>query len=368
MTIREFIAGELIDVVEWIDDTTDTMLWRFARPKNEIKNGAQLIVRPGQVAVFVDRGDIADVFQPGMYQLTTKNLPLLSTMRGWKYGFESPFKAEVLFVSTRHFMNQKWGTKNPVMMRDPRLGPVRLRAYGTFAVRVRDAVDFVRELGGTNLVYTIDQIDDQLRDMLVARFSDLLAERQVPVFELAAQYGELASAVADRLAADTRRYGLDVTSLVIENISLPPEVEGAVDERTRMGVLGDLGAYAQLQSADAMRDAARNPSGVAAGGVGLGLGLAMGQQAGALAPRAPVAPQQPPAPPSPSEPPPIPSANPVYLVVNGERVGPLDPAALREQARSGALRPDTLVWRAGMAQWTPARDVPDVALLLVPTA
>lgn len=363
MTIRDFIAGELIDVVEWIDDTNDTMLWRFARPRNEIKNGAQLIVRPGQVAVFVDRGDVADVFQPGMYQLTTKNLPVLSTMRGWKYGFESPFKAEVLFVSTRQFTNRKWGTTNPVMMRDAQLGPVRLRAFGTYAVRVRDAVDFVRELGGTNLVYTIDQIDDQLRDMVVARFSDLLAERQVPVFELAAQYTELSSEVAGRLAGDAGRYGLDIASLVIESISLPPEVESAVDQRTRMGVLGDLDAYARLQSADALRDAARNPSGVAASGVGLGLGLAMGQQVGAMAPRAPAS-QQPPAPPSPTEPPPLPRAHPVYLVVNGERVGPLDPAALREQARSGGLGPDTLVWRAGMAQWTPARDVPDVALLL----
>ena len=148
MTMREFFGGEFIDVIEWLDDSNDTMVWRFSRPRNEIKTGAQLIVRPGQVAVFVEQGEIADVFEPGRHTLTTENLPVLSTLRGWKYGFESPFKAEIVFASTRQFVGRKWGTANPVIVRDPEIGPARLRAFGTYSIRVSDPSQFVRESSG----------------------------------------------------------------------------------------------------------------------------------------------------------------------------------------------------------------------------
>ena len=360
MTIREFIKGELIDIVEWLEDSTDTMVWRFARPNNEIKNGAQLIVRPGQVAVFVDQGDIADVLHPGIHQLTTRNLPVLSRLRGWKYGFESPFKAEVVFVSTRQFTNRKWGTKNPVITRDPDFGPVRLRAFGTYSVRVRDAADLVRELVGANAMFAIDQIADQLRGLVIARFSDLLGEQTVPVLQLAANYTELGDQVAERLRLEFQQYGLEVMKVVVENISVPAEVEGALDQRTRMGIIGGVAAYTQLQAADALRDAARNPSGVAAGGAGIGLGLAMAQQMAGAVPRLPTA--QPAI--TPQEPPPVPQASWFYIVVSGERCGPLDPAALRQQVRDGTLTSDTLVWKQGMDEWAPASQVSQVARLL----
>src|ERR1043166_3921577 len=279
MSFREFVAGELIDIIEWIDETGDVMVSRFSRPNNEIKNGAQLIVRPGQTALFVDQGDIADVFIPGRHTLTTGNLPLLSKLRGWKYGFQSPFKADVIFLNTKQFTNRKWGTQNPVIVRDPELGPVRLRAFGTYAVRVADPSQFVRELVGTNSVFIIDEIADQLRDLVVAKVSGALADGQISVLDLATKYTELGGRVQQRVAPQFQQYGLEVTQLVVENVSVPAEVEAAIDSRSKMSVLGNLDAYSKLQSADALRDAARNPSGGAAAGVGIGMGAAMAQKA-----------------------------------------------------------------------------------------
>ena len=365
MTIRDFIRGELVDIIEWLEDSTDTMVWRFARPDNEIKNGAQLIVRPGQVAVLVDQGTVADVFYPGIHQLQTSNLPVLSRLRGWKYGFESPFKAEVVFVSSRQFPNRKWGTKSPVITRDPEFGPVRLRAFGTYAVRVWDAPLFVRELVGANAAFAIDQIADQLRNLVVARFSDVLAEQAIPLMQLASNYAELGDRVTERLRAEFRQFGLEVLKVVLENVSVPAEVEGALDQRTRMGIIGDPAAYARFQAADALRDAARNPNGAAASGAGVGIGFAVAQPAQQLAVQ-PTGPAPRPTPRSAAvhEPPPLPHADWFHVVVGGERRGPLDPAALRQLAREGALTGDTLVWRPGMAAWTPAAGVREVAELL----
>jgi membrane protease subunit (stomatin/prohibitin family) len=358
VTIRDFIAAELIDIIEWLDESGDTMVYRFSRPKQEIKNGAQLIVRPGQLALFVDQGKVADVFEPGRHRLTTANLPLLSTLRGWKYGFESPFKADVLFVSTTQFTNRKWGTSNPVIVRDPELGPVRLRAFGTYAVRVKRPEQFVREIVGTSSVFSVDEITEQLRDLVVARFSGVLAQGQTSVFALATQYAELGATVLDRVAAEFTQYGLELTQLVVENVSLPPEVESALDQRTRMNVIGDLDQYAKLQSADALRDAARNPSGAAAGGVGIAMGMAMGQRAmaGNGAQAAPAAPAA-------AEPPPLPLEE-WYVVVDGKRRGPIGVATLADYAAKGIFTIETLVWRSGMAAWTRAADVPAMAGML----
>ena len=374
MSLREFIQGELIDIVEWLESSTDAMAWRFDRPNNELKNGAKLIVRPGQLALFVEQGTVADVFQPGSHELVTKNLPLLSKLRGWKYGFESPFKAEIVFVSTRQFTNLKWGTKTPVMTRDPELGAIRLRAYGTYAVRVRDAESFVRELVGANSSYTIGQISDQIRDMVVARFAELLGEKPIPVLQLAANYRELGDLATEKLATELARFGVELTQLVVESIALPDEVAATLDQKTRLGLLaGDLGSYAQLQAADAIRDSARN-TGTGGAGAAIGVGLGMAQQlAGAAgqamnanaannasAPVSNAAPRTPP----PVAPPPLPNALAIWLGVRGSPTGPLDLAALKQHFHDGTLTNETLAWRAGMAEWRPASQLPELANVL----
>jgi membrane protease subunit (stomatin/prohibitin family) len=354
MTLRDFIKGELIDIVEWLESSTDAMVWRFDRPNNEMKNGAKLIVRPGQVAVFVEQGTVADVFQPGQHELVTKNLPILSRLRGWKYGFASPFKAEVVFVSTRQFVSNKWGTKQPVMTRDPELGPVRLRVFGTYAVRVIDAESFVRELVGANSSYTIGQISDQLRDLVVARFSDLLGENTIPVLQLAANYKELGDKAAARLAPELEKLGVELTKVVVESIALPDEVAATLDQRTRIGLIGgDMGAYAQLLTADAVRDAARN-QGAGGAGAAVGVGLGMAQQLAGAARAADRAA---------SAPPPLPAAG-FFIGVDGKAQGPFDAAALAQRVKDGVLRADTLVWREGMAGWIAAGQLPEIASLL----
>jgi len=374
MTLRNFIQGELIDIVEWLESSTDAMAWRFDRPNNELKNGAKLIVRPGQVALFVEQGTVADVFQPGSHELVTKNLPLLSKIRGWKYGFESPFKAEIVFVSTRQFTSLKWGTKTPVMTRDPELGAIRLRAYGTYAMRVRDAESFVRELVGANSSYTIGEISDQIRDMVVARFAELLGEKPIPVLQLAANYRELGEMAAEKLAVELARFGVELTQLVVESIALPDEVAATLDQKTRLGLLGsDISSYAQLQAADAIRDSARN-TGAGGAGAAIGVGLGMAQQLASAAgqamnanavknvnaPASSGAPQTPP----PIAPPPLPNALAVWLGVRGTPTGPLDLAGLKQHFRDGTLTNDTLAWRAGMSEWKPASQLPELANVL----
>jgi membrane protease subunit (stomatin/prohibitin family) len=364
MTLREFIQGELIDIVEWLESSADAMAWRFDRPNNEIKSGARLIVRPGQLAVFVEQGTVADVFHPGSHELVTKNLPILSRLRGWKYGFESPFKAEIVFVSTRQFTGNKWGTKTPVMTRDPELGAIRLRAYGTYALRVSDAESFVRELVGAATGYTISQIAEQIRDMVVARFGELLGEKPIPVLQLAANYKELGDLAAEKLAPELARFGVELTQLVVESIALPDEVAATLDQKTRIGLIGgDLGTYAQLQAADAIRDSARN-TGAGGAGAAIGVGLGMAQQlAGAAGQALKPSTSTSPAPPA-QTPPPLPTALAIFLAVNGAPKGPLDLAALKQHFRDGALTRDTLAWRAGMAQWQPASQVPELAVVL----
>lgn len=365
MTLRDFIQGELIDIVEWLETNPDMVAWRFIRPNNEIKNGARLVVRPGQLAVFVEQGTVADVFQPGSHELTTRNLPVLSKLRGWKYGFQSPFKAEVVFVSTRQFTANKWGTKTPVMMRDPELGPVRLRVYGTYSLRVGDAEAFVRELVGANSSFTIAQITDQVRDLVVSRFSELLGEKAIPVLELASNYRELGDRASIQLEPELARLGVELAQLVVESIALPDEVAATLDQRTRIALIGDVSAYAQLQAADAIRDSARNPGGGGAG-VGIGVGLAMAQQIAGAASQAlhPSAAAAAPEAKATAGPPPLPQSSVFFVAENGKPVGPLDRIALEQRVRDGKLRADTLVWRDGMATWASASQVPEMVDVL----
>ncbi|MCB1034921.1 MAG: SPFH domain-containing protein, partial [Acidobacteria bacterium] len=233
MGLLEKLRGELVDIVEWIDDTQHTLVWRFPRFQNEIKNGAKLVVRPGQKAIFVDQGRIADSFEPGLYTLTTENLPILSTIRGWKYGFESPFKAEVYFVSTRQVTDLKWGTPNPIMLRDPDFGPLRIRAFGTYALQARDPKALLEQLVGTDGVFEAEEVRELLRSVIVSAFADLLGEAKIAALDLAAKYAELSEALRQKvLGRIADEYGLDVPQLFIVNISLPEEVEKALDTRS----------------------------------------------------------------------------------------------------------------------------------------
>ncbi len=355
MSFWDRLRGELIDIVQFLDDSRDTLVYRFDRRNNEIKNNAKLVVREGQAAVFVREGELADVFGPGTYTLDTRNLPILSTLLGWKYGFESPFKAEVYFVSTREFIDLKWGTQNPIIVRDPEFGPVRLRAFGTYTMRVKEPGSFIKELVGTDGRLTTDEVINQLRNLIVGQFTDLVGESRIPLLDLAGRQVELADLARQKIEPDFGKYGLALPKLVIENVSLPPEVEQALDKRSSMGVLGDLNAYTRYQAAEALRDAAKNP-GAAGSVIGLGLGQAFG---GVMAQGVPApGPHTPP-----GSPPPMPGTTPIYLGVNGQQAGPFEPAILPTKIASGELTPDTLVWRQGLAQWTPARDVPDLARL-----
>src|SRR5712671_5299454 len=269
-------SAQFIEVVEWLDDSSNTMLYRFPVHDQEIKNGAQLIVRESQAAVFVHEGQIADVFGPGRFAIEGGNTPILSKLGAWKTGFNSPIKSEVYFVNTKQFTDLKWGTPNPVMMRDADFGMVRLRAFGIYSIRVADARSFIKEIAGTNSRFITEDIEGQLKRTLVGGFSDSLAEAKIAALDLASNYDELSKFVRTKLNDDFKAFGLELTKFVIENISLPQEVEAAMDRRTSMGVIGDVGRYTQFQAADALRDAAQNPSGGAGLGAGLGAGFAVG--------------------------------------------------------------------------------------------
>ncbi|HBB87151.1 MAG TPA: hypothetical protein DC047_06010 [Blastocatellia bacterium] len=283
MGIFDAIRSQFIEVIEWLDDSGNTILYRFPVQGQEIKNGAQLTVRESQSAVFVFQGQIADVFGPGRYSIDGGNTPVLTKLGAWKFGFNSPFKAEVYFVNTKQFTDLKWGTSNPVMMRDTDFGMVRLRAFGIYSIRVNDPRALIKEVAGTNAHFVTEDIEGQLKRTLVSGFSDALAESKIAALDLASNYEELSKFIRGKLSGDFNTYGLELTKFVIENISLPAEVEAAMDKRTSMGVIGDVGRYAQFQAADAMRDAAQNTGGGAGTGAGLGAGFAIGNaMAGAM--------------------------------------------------------------------------------------
>lgn len=276
-------SSQFIEVIEWLDDSTNTLVYRFPVRDQEIKNGAQLIVRESQAAVFVLEGQIADQFPPGRYTIDGGNTPILSKLGAWKYGFNSPFKSEVYFANTKQFTDLKWGTPNPVMMRDTDFGMVRLRAFGIYSIRVADPRAFIKEIAGTNAHFVTEDIEGQLRRTLVSGFSDALAESKIAALDLASNYDELSKFTRTKLNEEFKTLGLELSKFVVENISLPQEVEAAMDKRTSMGVIGDVGKYTQFQAADAMRDAAQNPSGGAGTGAGLGAGFAIGNvMAGAM--------------------------------------------------------------------------------------
>ena len=276
--VKEAAFNQFIEVIEWLDESQSTLVYRFPVVGQEIKNGAQLIVRESQAAVFVFEGQVADVFTPGRYTIDGGNTPILSKLGAWKYGFNSPFKSEVYFVNTKQFTDMKWGTSNPVMLRDADFGIVRLRAFGAYSLRVADPSEFIKQIAGTNAHFQTEDIDGQLKRAIVTEFSDALGELKIPALDLAAQYKEIGEQIRGMINEDFKGYGLEVTKFYVENVSLPAEVEAAMDKRASMGALGDAQKYMQFQAADALRDAAQNEGGGAGLGAGLGAGFAVGNQ------------------------------------------------------------------------------------------
>lgn len=277
MGFFNMFKNQFIEVIEWQAQDAHTLVYQFPVHNNEIKMGAELTVRESQVAIFVNEGEIADVFGPGRHILYTQNMPILTKLKSWKYGFDSPFKAEVYFINTKQFINQKWGTSNPIMMRDPDFGMIRLRGYGIYSYRVSDPTVFLRELFGTNSSYDTNSVEGHLKKMIISGLSDLFAESQIPALDLSMHYDELSEKGKEKMMSRFAAFGFEITSLYIENLSLPKEVEEAMDKRTSMGVLGNMKQYQQYQAAEAMRDAAQNEGGMAGAGVGMGAGMGMGQ-------------------------------------------------------------------------------------------
>ncbi|MDV4146032.1 SPFH domain-containing protein [Shimia sp. FJ5] len=361
MGIFDFLTGEFIDVIHWVDDTRDTMVWRFEREGHEIKYGAKLTVREGQSAVFVHEGQLADVFTPGLYMLETNNMPVLTTLNHWDHGFKSPFKSEIYFVNTTRFADLKWGTKNPIICRDPEFGPVRLRAYGTYAIRVTDPARFLTEIVGTDGEFTMDEISYQIRNIIVQEFSRVIASSGIPVLDMAANTADLGKLVAAEISGTLAEYGLSMPELYIENISLPPAVEEAMDKRTSMGVVGDLGKYTQFSAAEAMTAAAATPNSGMGAGMGMGVGMAMAQQ---MANQGPWGARPAPQPSAAAVPPPPPPVEHVWHIAeNGATKGPFSKAAMGRMATEGKLTRETHVWTPGQDGWMRAEDVAELAQL-----
>lgn len=348
MGLLDKLRGEFIDIIEWLDDTSDTLVYRFERQGNEIKNGAKLIVRPGQEAVFVSEGQVADEFPPGTYTLETKNLPLLSTLQGWKYGFESPFKAEVYFFSTRQFTNLKWGTSNPITLRDPEIGPVRLRAYGTYNMRVAHGATVLRQLVSTDGRFETEEVQDSLRAFIVTQFVTWLGKSGIGVYDFASRYTEIGDAMRTALQPSFADFGLEIMQVNIENIGLPPEVEKALDKRTSMGIIGDMSRYTQFQAANAVEASASNPGGGGNPALDLAMGVALGNQVTQNLQTTP-------------SPPPMPQTAQWFLGISGKQEGPFDAGTIARRIAEGQITRATLVWKDGMTAWTPAGEVSEIA-------
>jgi len=281
MGLMDWGKAQFIEIIEWLDDSNDIMAWRFPVRNQEIKNGAKLVCRESQAATMVHEGQFADTFTPGTHTLSTKNLPILADLQGWKYGFESPFKSEVYFTNTRLYNDLGFGTPNPIMMRDADFGMLRIRAFGIYSIRVKDSRKFLKELVGTNGVYTKDDITEQLRKSLISKFTDALGEAKIPALDLAAKYDDLSDLLRQKMDPEFQTMGLECSKLFIENISLPEEVEAMMDKRTQLGIMAPvMGAYTQMQVADSIPLAAQNSGGLAGMGMGLGVGVGMGNMMG----------------------------------------------------------------------------------------
>jgi excisionase family DNA binding protein len=279
MGLLDYLKTQFLEIIEWQDDSRDTISFRYPDQDKEIKNGAQLIVRESQTAQFIYLGQFGDTFGPGKYSLTTDNIPILSTLKGWKYGLHSPFKADLYYVNTRLFTGNKWGTANPIMLRDADFGIVRARAYGIFDFKVTDVKVFLKEVAGTDDHFRLDEFADTMRSRIVSVFTDALASAKMPVLDIASRYTELGEALLPLINPQvTTKYGLEISSFVVENVSVPPEVEAAIDKRSSMAAIGNLNDYIKFQMAESMTKAGGEGGNLAGTAASLGAGLTMGQQ------------------------------------------------------------------------------------------
>lgn len=351
MGILDFLSGQFIDVIAWTDDTRDTMVWRFERQGHEIKYGAKLTVREGQAAVFVHEGQLADVFTPGMYMLETNNMPIMTSLQHWDHGFQSPFKSEIYFINTTRFTDLKWGTKNPIMLRDPEFGPIRLRAYGTYAMKVSDPAVFMREIVGTDGEFTADEISFQVRNVIVQEFSRAIAASGIPALDMAANTKDLSDLVAKAIDATMTAYGIDIPELYIENVSLPAEVEKALDARTSRGITGNLDEHMKWKAAEAMTQ----PGSAAGQAMGMGMGAGLGMQMGNMMQGGPWGPAPQAVPVAPPPPPPV-TEKVWHIADAGQVSGPFSKAAMGRKVTDGGLSRDSMVWTQGQDGWKAAVD------------
>ncbi len=345
------IFGEFIDVIDWLDESNDTLVYRFERYNNEIKYGAKLTVRQAQAAVFVNEGEIADVLGPGIYELTTQNLPILTTLQHWDHGFESPFKAEVYFCNLRRFTDLKWGTKNPIILRDKEFGAVRLRAFGTYEIRIEDPAKFIREIVGTNGHFSIDEISSQLRNIIISRFSDIVASSGIPVLDLAANYDQLGAYVHEKIAREFSEYGLELSRILIENISVPPAVEEALDQRTSMGMIGDLRKYLDFQTAESLTKG----EGGAGDMIGMGVGFAMADKLARNFDKQQTTREKSYIP--------EPFEKMYYYASDKTPQGPFSIDEIEEMIKEQKIDASTLMWSTGMEKWAKAREIEEVETL-----
>lgn len=360
MSLINKLRGELVDIIEWLEDSRTLLAWRFPRYQNEIKQGAQLIVREGQIAIFVYQGQLADTFGPGSYTLNTQNLPIMSTLQGWKYGFNSPFRSEVYFVNTRPITDLRWGTANPITLRDPDFGMVQVRANGLCVIRVQDPVIFLRTIIGTDSSVDVEEITELIRREITTAFSDLVLQTGLGAIDLQGRQQELSAKLRDMLATRVDdEFGLAVNSITM-NVSLPDEITQAmtrgvargVEDAGRVRQIDDLDRFQRVQQADAMVAAASNPGGGTMGDMmGAGMGLAMAQQMASQMNQTNQQTQQ--------TPPPLLQDNQTFHVeIAGAAAGPYNMGQLREMVTNGQLNTHTLVWSAGLAGWMPAGQVP----------
>ncbi|MEM8847051.1 MAG: SPFH domain-containing protein [Bacteroidota bacterium] len=364
--IKEKLTHEFIDIIEWLDSSNDTIAYRFERYQNEIKNGAKLIVREGQTAVFVNEGQLADVFEPGTYELTTKNLPILATLKGWKYGFNSPFKAEVYFVNTRLFTDEKWGTKNPVTLSDDRFGLVEIRAFGTYAFKIADAGKFITEIVGTDNNFTNFEINEHLKSLIATRFTDTVGEANLPIELYAANTSELSDTCREVMSPEFESVGISLEKFYIENVSMPEDLKKEIFEYSRVDKI-DLDRLYKFKAAKAIEAAAKNEGGTAGAGMGMGMGFIMAQQMGNVMPTATNTPGMPQA--SPQNmgavtPPPMPVATQYFYALNGAQQGPVYIEQLRVLFANRTINRDTLVWKQGMANWDALQNVEELKSFL----
>lgn len=359
--IKQKLVNEFIDIVEWTDSTDDTIVHRFERYQNEIKNEAQLIVREGQAAVFVSEGRLADVFQPGTYTLNTKNLPILTTLKGWKYGFNSPFKAEVYFVNTHLFMDEKWGTKNPIILNDDRFGLVEIRAFGTYAFRIDDPALFIKDVVGTDGNFTSFEINEHLKSLIATRFTDTVGEANIPIEMYASNSNELSEACQKGMNPEFLSVGISLERFYVENVSMPEELKKEIFEYSRLEKI-DLAKLSQFKAAKAIEEAAKNPGGTAGAGMGMGMGFAMANQMGGFF--APMQPQGAPAAavaqPAGVAPPPLPVSAQYFYAIDGAQQGPLPLERLLDLFAKRSITRDNLVWKQGMEAWQPFKDVDEL--------